>query len=253
MAAMTDADVAAHRAGVVIRELTELAAFDEVYRLFDEIWRPDPTNPPITVELMRAFSKAGNYVTGAYDGSRLVGACVGFFAEPAGTTLHSHVTGVALAGRNIGYAIKLHQREWAVRRGLTAISWTYDPLVSRNAYFNLVKLGAVPTEYLVDFYGTMNDRVNLDDESDRLLVRWDLSPTATDGLGRSSEPTVRVAVPDDIERIRTTDPDRAREWRLSVRTELGGSMARGAKVVGFDHGYLLSTAPGRAGGSLAGR
>lgn len=238
---MTDADVAAHKAGVVIRELTELAAFVEVYRLFDTIWRPDPTNVPITVELMRAFSKAGNYVSGAYDGPRLVGACVGFFAEPAGTTLHSHVTGVAVPGRNIGYAIKLHQREWSVRRGLTAISWTYDPLVSRNAYFNLVKLGAMPVEYLENFYGTMNDRVNRDDESDRLLVRWDLSPTATTGLARPCE---RVAIPDDIERLRTTDPDAAREWRLAVRDQLGGLMAQGARVVGFDHGYLVSKGDG---------
>ena len=241
MAAMTDADVAARKAGVVIRELTELAAFDEAYRLFDTIWRPDPANPPITVELMRAFSKAGNYVSGAYDGSRLVGACVGFFAEPAGTALHSHVTGVAVVGRHIGYALKLHQREWSVSRGLTAISWTYDPLVSRNAYFNVVKLGATPIEYLVDFYGNMNDEVNRDDESDRLLVRWDLSPTATVALDRSCE---RVAIPDDIEQLRITDPNAAREWRLTVREALGGLMARGAKVVGFDHGYVVSKGDG---------
>jgi predicted GNAT superfamily acetyltransferase len=73
-------DAAAGAAGVRIRELTDLADLRAACRLFDEIWRPSPANPPLTVELLRALTKAGNYAAGAYDGSLLVGACVGFFA-----------------------------------------------------------------------------------------------------------------------------------------------------------------------------
>ena len=108
----------------------------------------------MTLELLRAFTKAGNYVGGAFDGGRLVGACVGFFHAPAEDALHSHIAGVApgLTGRNVGFALKLHQRAWALLRGVSEIAWTFDPLVSRNAYFNLVKLGApagrVPPELL---------------------------------------------------------------------------------------------------------
>ena len=79
-----------------------------------------------------------------------------------------------LTGRHVGFALKLHQRAWALLRGVSEIAWTFDPLVSRNAYFNLVKLGAQPAEYLPNFYGTMLDTINGDDDSDRLLVRWRL-------------------------------------------------------------------------------
>jgi predicted GNAT superfamily acetyltransferase len=136
---------------------------------------------PITVELMRAMSHAGNYVAGAVEldpqggraGSGLVGASVGFFAAPPGEVLHSHVTGAVRRGA--GFALKLHQRAWALRGGMDRITWTYDPLVRRNAHFNLAKLGARPEAYLRDFYGVMGDAINADDESDRVLAVWHLT------------------------------------------------------------------------------
>ncbi|MEV1175825.1 GNAT family N-acetyltransferase, partial [Nonomuraea sp. NPDC049784] len=155
--------------GVVIRELREIDEFKEVYRLFDGIWHPEPHNPPVTVELMIGFAHTGNYVAGAYEGGALVGASVGF--RGAGRTLHSHVTG-AVIGRGIGYALKSHQRAWCLERGLDRITWTFDPLVRRNARFNLAKLGAMPEEYLEDFYGDMADAINEGDASDRLLAVW---------------------------------------------------------------------------------
>ncbi|MEU7991597.1 GNAT family N-acetyltransferase, partial [Streptosporangium canum] len=99
--------------GVELRELHSIEELEEVFRLFDDIWHPDPGSAPITVELMRALSHAGNYVAGAYEDGRLVGASVGFLAAPAGRVLHSHVTGAAV-GRGIGFALKLHQRAWAL-------------------------------------------------------------------------------------------------------------------------------------------
>ena len=166
------ADAAARAAGVTVREIADMTGLAEVTRLFDDIWRPDPQNRPVTTELLRALTKADNYVAGAIDGDTLVGGCVGFFGPPVLATMHSHIAGVtaAVMRRSVGFAVKLHQRAWALRRGVTAIEWTYDPLVSRNAYFNLVKLGAVPTEYLTNFYGGMNDAINGSEDSDRLLV-----------------------------------------------------------------------------------
>nr|BFE78802.1 hypothetical protein GCM10020093_014030 [Planobispora longispora] len=88
--------------GVTVRELHSLGEFEEVARLFDGIWRPVPGGEPVTVELMRALSHAGNYVAGAYgEDGRLIGASAGFLAAPVGEALHSHVTG-ALAGRGPG-------------------------------------------------------------------------------------------------------------------------------------------------------
>ena len=177
--AVQAADAAARSAGVSVRELTDLSELDEVVDLLSSIWGR-AENPPVTIELLRAFTKAGNYVAGAFDGGRLVGACVGFFHAPAEDALHSHIAGVspAATGRSIGFALKLHQRAWALLRGVSEIAWTFDPLVSRNAYFNLVKLAARPVEYLPNFYGPMLDTINGDDDSDRLLVRWQLRDPA---------------------------------------------------------------------------
>jgi predicted GNAT superfamily acetyltransferase len=264
------ADEAAHAAGVVLREVTGRDGFDAVCRLFAEIWRPDPHNPPVTAELLRALTKAGNYVVGAYDGTRLLGACVGFFGPPADTTMHSHIAGVSTAvhGRSVGFAMKAHQRAWALRRGVATIGWTFDPLVRRNAYFNVVKLAASPAEYLTNFYGGMHDGINGSDDTDRLLVRWDLCAPAVvractgvahpgdaaaelargaavvlgraeDGGPTAGSPdtaggTALVAVPTDIEAMRATDPDLAKRWRVALREALGGQMAAGARVTGFD-------------------
>ncbi len=181
--AIQAADAAAHAADVHVRELSTLADLDTAYRLFDTIWRPDPNNPPITSELLRALTKAGSYVSGAFDDEKLLGACVGFFSAPAAAAVHSHIAGVSSAaqGRSVGFALKVHQRAWAIQRGVSTVSWTFDPLVRRNAYFNLVKLAAKPQEYLTNFYGSMHDAINGGDDSDRLLVRWELnSPAVAD-------------------------------------------------------------------------
>ncbi|MEV8635479.1 GNAT family N-acetyltransferase [Streptosporangium sp. NPDC051023] len=245
--------------GFRLRELHHIEEFEDVYRLLGEIWRSDPGSAPIGVELMRALSHAGNYVAGAYRDDRLIGASVAFLAAPAGRALHSHITGTAI-GHGIGLALKLHQRAWALERGLDRITWTYDPLVRRNAHFNLAKLGARPTEYLPSFYGVMDDSINAGDESDRVLATWPLTaphvtaaaagtpqpvsiPPGTavalhdhDGHpvpGTTDAPVLLVAVPADIETLRRTDPGAARAWRQAVREILGGLMEQGAQVTGF--------------------
>jgi predicted GNAT superfamily acetyltransferase len=250
-----DAAAAARAARVTVRELTTIDDFAGVCALFQEIWQPDPASPLVTTELLRALTKAGNYLSGAFDGDRLVGACVGFFGAPADGTMHSHIAGVSASagGRHIGYALKLHQRVWAMNRGIGVIAWTFDPLVARNAWFNLGKLGATAAEYLPNFYGGMHDVVNGGDDTDRLLVHWDLRhPTGFAGvpghavvaLGRAADgapapgvtagETLLVAVPSDITAVRAADPSRAKEWRVAVRDVLGGLLADGARVAGFD-------------------
>jgi len=270
------AGTAAVAAGVVVRDVTELDELDAVYRLYDGIWRPFPDNPPVTTKLLRALSKAGNYVSGAFDGPMLVGAGVGFFGAPAAHVLHSHVAGVSAAalGRQVGFALKLHQRAWAMARGISLVEWTFDPLVGRNAHFNITKLGALPVEYLTNFYGGMDDGINGGGDSDRLLVRWELAADAVGracagtplpgdaeaerargavvALGRSAHDTpvlgslegetLLVAVPHDIGNLRSIDPGQAKEWRGAVREVLGAALADGARITGFDRAgwYVLT-------------
>ncbi|MGW6458785.1 GNAT family N-acetyltransferase, partial [Streptomyces sp. NPDC055078] len=171
------AEAAARAAGVGIRSLDTVGELEAVRRLYEHIWRTGENSPPVTADLLRAMTKAGSYVSGAFDGGELVGSCFGFFSPPARGALHSHLAGVLphLRRRNVGFALKLHQRAWAMARGVDEISWTYDPLVCRNAYFNTAKLGAEPAEYLPDFYGPIDDDINRDDATDRILVRWRLA------------------------------------------------------------------------------
>jgi predicted GNAT superfamily acetyltransferase len=265
--AVQTAKAAALAADVTVREISDLAELEGVVRLFSAIWGRD-ANPPVTVELLRAFTKAGNYVAGAFEEGRLVGACVGFFHAPTEGALHSHIAGVepGLNGRHVGFALKLHQRAWALRHGVAEIAWTFDPLVSRNAYFNVVKLAAQPAEYLPNFYGPMLDAINGDDDTDRLLARWrlrsaevvaassghhtpahvtvELAAGATVGLGISDDggpvpgaldgSTVLVAVPPDIGQLRSSDPALAERWRVAVREALCALMADGGRIDGFD-------------------
>ncbi|MEW9533400.1 GNAT family N-acetyltransferase [Microbispora sp. NPDC049125] len=263
------AAVVAARRGVRVAELDTIADFQRVVRLFDHIWHPEPWNPPMTVELMRALSHTGNYVAGAFDGGDLVGAAAGFLAAPAGRVLHSHVAGAVRPGA--GFALKLHQRAWALGHGISRITWTFDPLVRRNAHFNLAKLGALPEDYMPGFYGPMGDAVNAGDESDRVLAVWRLEDPrvaeacggvpyrpriprdAVTGLalregrpvaGPSGGRVVLVALPEDIEALRREDPEAAKEWRHAVRDVLGGLMAEGARVAGFTGGHYVVERPG---------
>ncbi|MFE7358024.1 GNAT family N-acetyltransferase [Streptomyces sp. NPDC057543] len=221
------------------------------------------------------MTAAGNYVSGAFDGDELLGACFGFFGEPARGSLHSHIAGVAHKGlgRGLGFALKLHQRAWALRHEAGTISWTFDPLVCRNAHFNMTKLAARPVRYEPDFYGPMHDGINGTSETDRLVVAWELAgapaqaacrgehthtdatalraqgavlalSTGADGRpipGPCDAPVILVAVPPDIEALRRSDPALGRSWRLALREVLHGLMADGATVSGFDRAgwYVL--------------
>jgi predicted GNAT superfamily acetyltransferase len=250
------ASAAATAAGVTLRELRKIDEHKDAVALLAGIWGR-PENPPIAPEMLRAFSKSGGYIAGAFDADVLVGVTVGFHAAPDLRALHSHIAGIspAVAGRSIGYAMKLHQRAWAIARGIPVIEWTFDPLVARNAYFNIRKLAAMPVEYLTNFYGIMGDGINGEDETDRLLIRWKLLDEEVAGaavVGRAhpvdphARGCIRVAVPADIESLRREHPRRAREWRTRVRSELGSALNDGGRIIGFDRteGYIIKTKDG---------
>ena len=252
-AAEAAAAAAAAGAGVTLRELRRLDEHHDAVALLAEIWGR-PENPPIAPELLRAFSKSGGYISGAFDREHLVGVTVGFHSAPELNALHSHIAGIlpAVSGRSIGYAMKLHQRAWAIARAIPVIEWTFDPLVARNAYFNIRKLAAMPVEYLTNFYGIMGDGINGEDETDRLLIRWrllddDVTAAAAAGRAAAVDPGTRgcvtIAVPADIESLRREEPARAGEWRARVRGELGSALADGGRIIGFDRsvGYIVRT------------
>jgi len=249
----------------MVYELTELSDLRELESIFARVWERTAESP-LNSETLRALSHSGAYVSGARVGDRLVGGLVGWLGgrPPDDLHLHSHILGVVpdTQVHGVGFELKQHQRSWCLERGVGVIQWTFDPLVSRNAYFNLHKLGASASAYLVNFYGAMADRINAGDESDRLLISWhvgsDRAAAAAAGttpelrlealerdgamrileVGPSGQPirtdsdaeTVLAQVPEDIVELRRADPVLARRWRTSAREALAGAM-RGDRAV----------------------
>lgn len=250
----------------VISELRELDDIRALERLFAEVWGRSG-EPPIESDVLMALSHSGNYVVGAHVDGLLVGGLVGWLggSPPDDLHLHSHILGVvaSVQHRGLGFELKQHQRTWCLDRDVKSIEWTFDPLVRRNAYFNLNKLGAEARDYLVNFYGEMTDGINIGEESDRLLISWRLDsrmaqeaaagrpydPVSEDvqrlridallSVGPNGEPVrasssarvVTCQVPDDIVALRRDDPALARAWRLAVREVLR---------IAFDAGYRIS-------------
>lgn len=125
----------------------------------------------------------GGLVLGAFDGDRMIGFNVGFLGtdqdspnRPAMARLkfNSHAMGVHPDYQNagVGYQLKLKQRDFALENGVRLITWTYDPLQSRNANLNLRRLGVVCNHYIREYYGEMRDDINLNFPSDRFHVEW---------------------------------------------------------------------------------
>lgn len=247
-----------------IVELHDVSGCEAVAGLFAQVWGADL----VTAATLRAMSHAGNYVVGAYRGDEMVGATMAFFGrdeplpgDPPGTHrdhLHSHIAGVpaGAAGTGVGFAMKQHQRDWALARGIPTICWTFDPLVRRNAFFNLHKLGASVTEYLTDFYGDMPDPLNAGDATDRLYVVWELDSPRAVAAAKGELPlvdpdaareagAVLVGVPPDIEDLRRQDPEAGARLRQRLRAELTAALDAGRVITGFarDGWYVLEEKP----------
>ena len=269
--AWSQARSAAELSGACVEMLHDIADMRAIGAVLDRIWNSASGSPEVEPRLMVALAEAGGYLAGVRVNGELVGAAVGFPRHPTG--LHSHIVGVlpGRAGRGVGTALKLHQRAWCLDRDITVITWTFDPLVARNAHLNLTRLGVATPRYLIDHYGPMNDELNADDPTDRLLASWDLlapqpgepppGAAVTVLRDRGGEPApltdpvpprtdrILVAVPADIEGLRRTDPPLARRWRLAVREALHPRLRAGWTILGFrsDRQYLLA-APGLGGG-----
>jgi predicted GNAT superfamily acetyltransferase len=213
----------------------ELAAAADVV---NTVW-DDPTLA--SPSLLRAYTHFGNPTIGAFVDGHLCGVSIGFLAPSGGVHLHSHITGVLPASQHlgIGFALKLAQRDWCLANDVDEITWTFDPMLARNAHFNLRKLGARAWTILPNFYGSMDDAINRGDETDRLEVHWLVSPSA--GRSAVGAPERTVALPEDYAALRAADVEAARAERKRVRVELEDAFAAGLEAVDFvDGAYWLA-------------
>ncbi|MFF7359862.1 chorismate synthase [Streptomyces sp. NPDC008125] len=257
----------ARAAGVTTRTVHDVPGIAAVADFFSDVWQTPRSTPPYPAEVLHSLVHAGGAVHAAYtEQGELCGAAVAVFGEPSALDVYSFVAAARTSDRGVGLAVKEAQRVWALERGARTMRWTFDPLVGRNARFNLVKLGGAGTEYLVDFYGPMTDGLNDGDESDRLTVTWDLTAgertpsqtaepaagtpvvlaTAPDGapLAVRAGETVRCRVPDDVVGLRAADPALALRWRHAVREVFTRAFADGytATSMSRDGWYTLTPA-----------
>jgi predicted GNAT superfamily acetyltransferase len=172
------------KAEIKVRPLTTLAEMEEIEEIQRMVWTRDEREV-IPAHVFHALQYNGAEVHGAFDGNTMVGFIMAVLATVEGLDhridqvaaarlkMYSVIAGV-LSGyrdRGVGYQLKLAQRDFALRIGVRMISWTYDPLESRNARFNIGKLGAVCRRYVRNFHGEMSG-LNAGLETDRFDVEW---------------------------------------------------------------------------------
>jgi predicted GNAT superfamily acetyltransferase len=260
---------------VEIRPIKKHEDYRAVERLQREVWGLEEVEI-VPDHLLLTAQKNGGLVLGAFrvpqeSGSeQLIAFVFGFVGlSPTGQTKHcSHMVGVASAYQNqrLGYRLKLAQREHVLAQGIELITWTFDPLESRNASLNFRKLGATCRTYLPDLYGPMRDALNVALASDRFQVDWHItSAHVLDRLeGRYAKPSLSrlqaagvrlvkgpqagnpprspeialpvesnhmlIQIPADFQALKTASMELARAWRLHTRTLFEAAFARGYVV-----------------------
>lgn len=244
----------------------------DVESLQKEIWGCDDRDiVPLTI--LAATREIGGILVGAFDRSSLIGFAYSFVGrENQHMVHHSHMLAVRPTYRNVnlGYKLKLAQRDRALAQGITRMTWTFDPLQSLNAHFNFAKLGVIGDAYKTNFYGeaTSSFLLQIGCGTDRLWVTWlldssrvrerleskdqsrtskldldrvaclvQVGPNNVPQRGRSSEVAgqgdVSIEIPADINELQRLKPKLAVRWRQATRWAFSEAMASGYQIVDF--------------------
>jgi predicted GNAT superfamily acetyltransferase len=270
-------------AAISIRKLESIEEMEQAEDLQRAVW-PGSETDVVPAHLLTTLAHNGGVVLGAYDSEQLVGLVVGFLGTDSSTPERvamarlkhcSHMLGVLpeYAGRGIGFQLKAAQLDVVVAQGVRLVTWTYDPLLSRNAHLNIRRLGAVCRTYLKEVYGAMRDALNAGDASDRFQVDWwvtsprvtsrvhgkrapldlahflaagaqELNPASLgpDDLPRPSTSPASpegalalVEIPSDYPQLRARDPELGRAWREQTRSIFTDAFEAGYLVTDFVH------------------
>ncbi len=274
---------------IAIRDLKSIDDLSQLKAVEKEVWgMTDDDTLPLTLAI--ALKASGNIFVGAFDTTKdkdndkdnLVGFAFGFLGREHGQiTIHSHMLAVLEAYRHLdlGSRLKQAQRERAMAMGVHEMTWTFDPLQSRNAHFNFSKLGVVSETYKVDFYGAETSSVLHRNGTDRLWVRWMLNsrrvrdrlagknnrvetldamrllaplvrfdpsgkPERTDLMESLARQRVSIEIPGDILAVERTDMGLAREWRDATRWAFRESVKAGFFVSEFCRSLRGQQGPG---------
>lgn len=260
---------------VIIRPLQSFDDMKQVEAVEREVWGlADLDATPLTFAI--ASREVGSIWLGAFDGGRLVGFAFGFLGMEHGQLIvHSHMLAVLEAYRNsrLGHKLKLAQRDCALGlrvdgTRVNLMTWTFDPLQSKNAHLNFAHLGVVSESYRIDFYGPETSSLLHRNGTDRLWVTWALASCRVqerlqgkqsrseildalsiltplvqfDGTGKPvrsdlsaalNRQRIAIEIPSDIACVERKDPGLAREWRLQTRWAFTEALKAGFLVVDF--------------------
>lgn len=187
-------------------------------------------------------SKVGGQVIGAFDGTKMAGFAMAIPGIKDGSAyLHSHMLAVREPYRDagIGRRLKLAQRDEAMIRGITLMEWTFDPLELKNAFLNIVRLGAIVRCYTRSFYGNTSSALQAGLPTDRLHAEWWLTSQRVQfhiaGQPGHYEEIRRVVVPADVAEWKRTDAtrDRARAVQMRIADEFESAFRQGLAITGF--------------------
>jgi predicted GNAT superfamily acetyltransferase len=263
----------AHR-DLAIRPVESLAEYHACEALQRRIWSMPDDLEVVPLHLLVTAHRNGGLLLGAFRDGELAGFVFGFPGlDRSGKPKHSsHMMGVvpALQSTGIGFRLKCAQREAVLAQGFDLVTWTYDPLESRNAHLNIQRLGAVSGEYIRDYYGPLDDGLNAGLPTDRLQVEWRVASdrVAQRLAGESREPwpaelprlngtvlteqellapgslcldppaqVVAVEIPADYQVIKSADPGLALEWRMATRSIFEAAFAAGYWVTGHQNAH----------------
>ncbi|MGB8011986.1 MAG: GNAT family N-acetyltransferase [Terriglobales bacterium] len=270
---------------IAIRDLSSIEDLAQLKAVEKAVWgSSDEDTLPLTLAI--ALKAAGNILVGAFDQSKdknkMVGFAFGFLGREHGqTTLHSHMLAVLDAYRHldIGSRLKQAQRDRAIAMGVHEMTWTFDPLQSRNAHFNFSKLGVVSDTYKVDFYGPETSSLLHRNGTDRLWVRWILNskrvrdrlagkdaraetldalkllapllrfdpsgkPAKSDLAESLARQRLSIEIPSDILEVERIDMALARAWREATRWAFQQALQAGFVVSDFCRSIRGQQGPG---------
>lgn len=222
-----------------IRPFTTWDDYRQCLYLQTETWGED-FGELVPAAILKISQKMGGVAAGAFaDDDKMLGFVYGISGIRNGEPAHwSHMLAVRteLRDRSIGTQLKHYQRDSILKLGITKMYWTFDPLVARNAHFNLNVLGISIKEYVPDMYGdqgcgTMDDVIG----TDRFVVQWDLNkaPKADACSKLASTAAKLIKIPGDIHQLKTEDPDAAAAFRTKTRKTFMDLMRSGFRVTSF--------------------
>ena len=246
-------------ASIVIRDIESLEEMHAIEQLQREIWGVEDLEiyPALALKPQK---EVGATLIGAFAEGRMVGFVFGFPGILDGETIiHSDMLGISPAYRsnNLGYLLKCAQRDAAIALGVKRITWTFDPLQSRNAHFNFSKLGVTADRYYVDYYGVTSSFLHRFG-TDRLWVTWLLenervnSPQSSDiedlphlvRVGENLEPILNqepITSSQVVIEIPREIAEHHKLWRMATRDAFTRALDQGFIVQGFYNGrYFLA-------------